>query len=81
MISFYFIFFIFILVWILGFFGGLCRSTRSYGEKGERFEQLTFLILAQNVVCFAWLMLSKTLRTIPLSRHLVVLYKLIFPVL
>ncbi|KAG0614699.1 hypothetical protein M758_6G196900 [Ceratodon purpureus] len=32
-------------------------STKRYGEKGERFEQLTFLNLAQSVVCFVWSML------------------------
>ena len=53
----------FLCVVVLGFLG-LCRSTRRYGEKGERFEQLTFLNLAQNVVCFVWSMLSKTLGTI-----------------
>lgn len=41
-----------------------CRSTRRYGEKGERFEQLTFLNLAQSVVCLFWSLLSKRHRTL-----------------
>lgn len=32
-------------------------STRKYGEKGERFEHLTFLQLAQSVVCLFWSLL------------------------
>ncbi|XP_058096570.1 UDP-galactose/UDP-glucose transporter 3 isoform X2 [Magnolia sinica] len=31
-----------------------CRSTKRFGPDGKQFEQLPFLNLAQNVVCFIW---------------------------
>ncbi|KAG6531564.1 hypothetical protein ZIOFF_005378 [Zingiber officinale] len=32
----------------------LCRSTKLFGPNGKRSEHLSFLNLAQNVLCLAW---------------------------
>eukprot|EP00850_Spirogloea_muscicola_P019411 SM000190S04847 [mRNA] locus=s190:55496:56046:+ [translate_table: standard] len=34
------------------------KSTKKFGPEQQRFEHLTFLNLAQNVVCFTWASLT-----------------------
>lgn len=34
------------------------RSTKRFGPDGKRFEHLSFLNLAQNVVCLVWSFIS-----------------------
>ena len=46
---------------ILSNFSFLFRSTKRFGSDGKRFEHLSFLNLAQNVVCLIWSYISEFL--------------------
>jgi hypothetical protein len=46
----------------------LCRSTKTYGSDGQRFDHLTFLNLTQCLMCFLWSFLSELTFLFPVFK-------------